>query len=107
MTDAINTQNRPGNTAVSNQTRAKGGSAASDASNTASQAQSGRQPSPSSIVELSTSSLLENIGEQIDKLPEVNEARVASIKQSLADGNYSPDAEVIARKFSEIEKLLP
>ena len=107
MTDAINTHNRPGNTAVSNQTRAKSGSAASDASNTASQAQAGKQSSPSSIVELSTSSLLENLGEQIDKLPEVNEARVASIKQSLADGNYSPDAEVIARKFSEIEKLLP
>lgn len=107
MTDAINNHNRPGNTAVSNQARTKGGSPANNANASASQAQTGNQASPSSIVELSNPDLLKNLGEQIGKLPEVNEVRIASIKQSLADGGYTPDAEVIARKFSEIEKLLP
>jgi flagellar biosynthesis anti-sigma factor FlgM len=40
-------------------------------------------------------------------LPEVNEARVDAVKQALTKGEYQPDAEVIARKYSEIEKLLP
>lgn len=107
MTDAINTHNRPGNTAVTNQARTKGGSQANNAADSAAQAQTDNQASPSSFVELSNPNLMKNLGEQIDKLPEVNEARIASIKQSLADGDYTPDAEVIARKFSEIEKLLP
>ncbi|MDH5352949.1 MAG: flagellar biosynthesis anti-sigma factor FlgM [Gammaproteobacteria bacterium] len=104
MTDAINTHNRPGSTAVSSQAKTKAGSQANDS---ASPTQPDNQASPSSIVELSNPDLLKNLSEQIEKYPEVNEARVASIKQSLADGDYKPDAEVIARKFSEIEKLLP
>ena len=51
--------------------------------------------------------LLEELSEQIKNLPEVNEARVDALKQALTKGEYQPDAEVIARKYSEIEKLLP
>lgn len=109
MTDAINTNNRPRNTAVPNEargsTQANNASAASNSAATTSAKDN--QSNPAAIVELSTSGLLQSIGEQIEKLPEVNEAKVASIKQSLAQGDYKADAEVIARKFSEIEKLLP
>ena len=30
-----------------------------------------------------------------------------AVKQALTKGEYQPDAEVIARKYAEIEKLLP
>ena len=104
MTDAINTNNRPHSNAVSNDTSAKSGATAGNKQgNAASQAQG----NPATIVELSNPNLLQNISDQIDKLPEINEAKIASVKQSLAQGEYKPDAEVIARKFSEIEKLLP
>ncbi len=102
MTDAINIHNRPTNTATQADTRTS-----SSTSNKDSSATSSSQSNPSTVVDLSNSELLKNIGEKIDKLPEVNEARVASIKQSLSQGEYKPDAEIIARKFSEIEKLLP
>lgn len=105
MTDAINTQNRPRTTGVSADTRA---------GSTAKTNQSGEQGKPAagsgdeaSIVELSSARLIDELSEQIRNLPEVNEARVDAIKQALGNGEYQPDAEVIARKYSEIEKLLP
>jgi len=105
MNNTINTNNRPGNTAVPTEARAK--SDPVTAKSPAAAPDSGNQSNPATIVELSTSGLLQSIGEQIEKLPEINEAKVASIKQSLAQGNYKIDAELIARKFSEIETLLP
>ena len=106
MNNTINTNNRPGNTAVPTEARAKISPAINN-SPAAGAPENGNSSNPAAIVELSTSGLLQSIGEQIEKLPEVNEARVASIKQSLTQGDYRADAEVIARKFSEIEKLLP
>ena len=105
MNNTIDTNNRPGNTAVPTEARTKASSAATGSP--AAAPESGNQSNPAAIVELSSSGLLQSIGEQIDKLPEVNEAKIASIKLSLAQGDYKTDAEVIARKFSEIEKLLP
>ncbi len=105
MTNAVNTHNRPQNTAVPTDTRPNASTAEKQSSSA--RVSSGGDSNPSAIVELSSSGLLQNIGDQIDKLPEVNEAKVASIKQSLAQGEYKPDVEVIARKFSEIENLLP
>jgi len=107
MTDAINTHNRPRSTAVSNDAKAKSGATTGNQQGNAASQAGGNQSKPSTIVELSNPNLLQNISDQIDKLPEINEAKVASIKQSLAQGEYKADAEVIARKFSEIEKLLP
>jgi negative regulator of flagellin synthesis FlgM len=105
MTDAINTQNRPRATGVSADTRA---------GSTAKTSQQGAQGKPAastsdeaSIVELSSARLVEALSEQIRNLPEVNEARIEAVKQALGNGEYQPDAEVIARKYSEIEKLLP
>ncbi len=105
MTDAINIHNRARNTTT--QTDAKTSTSVETKSSSTASATSASQSSPSAVVDLSSSKLLKNIGEKIDTLPEVNEARVTSIKQSLTQGEYKPDAEVIARKFSEIEKLLP
>ena len=109
MTDAINTHNRPRNSGVSADTRA--GSAAKtnqqSAQKTPQNKPSAGNTDEASRVELSSASLVDELSEQIRNLPEVNEARVEAVKQALGKGEYQPDAEVIARKYSEIEKLLP
>lgn len=105
MTDPINTQNRLRNTGVSSDTRA--GSAAKTSQPATQGKAASAKSGESSTVELSGAALLEELGEQIKSFPEVNEARVDAVKQALSKGEYQPDAEVIARKYSEIEKLLP
>ena len=103
MTDPINTQNRLRNGAIN--TQGKPGEAA----NTDRQGEDTRASAraESAIVELSNPRLLEELGEQIRNLPEVNQARVEAVKTALGNGEYEPDVEVIARKYAEIEKLLP
>jgi negative regulator of flagellin synthesis FlgM len=105
MSDAINTQNRLRNAGVSGDTKA--GSAAKTNQQTAQNKSATNATSDASTVELSTTTLIEELSEQIKNLPEVNEARVEAIKQAIGKGEYQADAEVIARKYSEIEKLLP
>lgn len=105
MTDAINTQNRPRNTGVSADTKA--GATAKTGQQSAQSKSKADATGETSTVELSTTGLIEQLSEQIKNLPEVNEARVEAVKQALGKGEYKPDAEVIARKYSEIEKLLP
>ncbi|MGR9051425.1 MAG: flagellar biosynthesis anti-sigma factor FlgM [Gammaproteobacteria bacterium] len=39
-------------------------------------------------------------------VPEVDEARVAAIKQALADGSYPIDPDKIAQKIREFESLI-
>lgn len=103
MTDPINTQNRLRNNVVTPDSKASG--AARPASS--GEASNAKPRDEASLLELSSASLLEEMSEQIRNLPEVNEARVEAVKQALSNGEYEPDAEVIARKYSEIEKLLP
>ena len=97
MTDAINSNNRvkPPGPALDNQSRAPAAR-----TEDAGAAASGRA---SAIVELSSEQMMK----QMESLPEVNTRRVEAIKTALANGDYKPDAELIARKFSEIEDLLP
>ena len=104
MTDAINTQNRLRPAGASSDTRA--GSTAKNGKQADSKP-AGNAAQDVSTVDLSNTTLIQELQEQINNLPEVNQARVDAIKQALTNGEYEPDAEVIARKFSEIEKLLP
>jgi flagellar biosynthesis anti-sigma factor FlgM len=105
MSDAINTQNRLRNTGVSGDTKA--GSTAKTNQPPTQNKSAANVTSEASTVELSTTTLIEELSEQIKNLPQVNEARVEAIKQAIGKGEYQTDAEVIARKYSEIEKLLP
>lgn len=95
MTDAINTNNRikapnqPADQRTSNQAKS------APTENTGSS-------SASAIVDLSSSKLMA----QIESLPEIDNQRVEDIKTALANGEYQPNPEVIARKFAEIEQLL-
>ena len=105
MTDSININNRLENRGISADSRAAGNAKAD-------RTDAGKNPASesadeSSTVELSSTTLVEALKQQIDALPEVNEARVEAVKQALVNGEYQPGAEVIASKYSEIEKLLP
>lgn len=54
----------------------------------------------SDTVELSSQAQdLNRIREELAELPEVDESRVAQIRQQIADGSYSIDAEQIASKI--------
>ncbi|MFT5218163.1 MAG: negative regulator of flagellin synthesis FlgM [Planctomycetota bacterium] len=105
MTDAINANSRLRGNIPTPDNKANSTSKA-DSGATGSQSDSA-STGGSGIVELSGSALILQISEQIKNVPEVNAEKVDAIKQALSDGQYQPDAEVIARKFSEIESLLP
>ena len=95
MTDAINTHNRmkTPSPVADNRNRSPAG---------AEKPASGNAPA-SAVVELSS----DQLAHELERLPDVDSGRIESIKTALAKGEYQPDPEVIARKFSEIEKLLP
>ena len=101
MTDAINTNNRLQNTAVKTEAKAEKSRGDENAS------AQGKKAEASTFVSLSNPNVLQSLSERVEQLPEINSARVDSIKQALSNGEYTPDAELIAKKFSEIEKLLP
>lgn len=105
MTDPLNTQNRVRNSTVAPDNRAN--ATAKNAKQPAQSESAAGARKGTDSVELSNAKLIEELNEQIRNLPEVNEARVEAVKQALSNGEYQPDAEVIARKYSEIEKLLP
>jgi len=105
MTDAINTQNKLQSTAIKPElkqnTKNDSATLPSSANNTSA------RTSAAAILELSSSNVLQDLNSSARDLPEINAAKVESIKLALAQGDYQPNAEVIAKKFSEIEKLLP
>lgn len=103
MTDPINTQNRLRNSVLNSQGK-QGEATRTDRQGDDTRAAARAE---SAIVELSNPALMQELGEQIRNLPEVNQARVEAVKNALGNGEYEPDAEVIARKYAEIEKLLP
>ena len=105
MTDAINTQNRLQSTAIKSESKPSAepdkGQTPVGANNTPTKS------GAAAIVKLSSSNVLNDLNTSITQQPEVNTAKIESIKLALAQGEYQPNAEVIAKKFSEIEKLLP
>ena len=105
MTDAINTQNRLQSTVRKSETQqpAKKDKGSVSFSEDKATANSGA----AAIVELSSANVLQDLNNSVRGIPEVNAAKIESIKLALARGDYQPNAEVIAKKFSAIEKLLP
>jgi len=98
MTDAINNNNRIKAPAQPPDQRTKSSTAGGQPA-----AKSNPSGAASAVVDLYSNKILA----QMEKLPEVDQGRIQSIKNALANGDYKPDPEVIARKFAEIEKLLP
>lgn len=101
MTNTINTNNQLRNGTVSSNQPTTGNTA------------SGSQPAPTPATEesdqlsLQSAALTQQLSDKVKSVPEVNQARVDAIKDALANGEYKPDAEQIAKKFIEIESLLP
>jgi len=98
MTDAINTQNRMRTATPSLDNKGQSSQKQTASSST--------QTSSSSVVDIKSTKVLEAMASQIDKLPDMDAAKINSIKESIANGDYQPNAEVIAQKFTEIERLL-
>lgn len=63
-------------------------------------------PRPASDVEITSQSTLQEIESRIAELPIVDKAKVEGIKQAIANGDYQIDADAIAKKLVEVEKLL-
>lgn len=98
MTDAINNQSRVTNTTLSIDNKSQ--PAQKSASNTSSQTTS------STVVDIKSTKILEAMSAKIDQLPDMDLAKIDTIKLSIANGDYQPNADVIAQKFTEIERLL-
>lgn len=96
MTDPINVNNRLKAPVQPTEQRSKGASDTPAARTSA-------NGSASDVVDLSSDKALL----QVSQLPDIDSSKVERIKTALANGDYQPDPEVIARKFAEIEKLLP
>ena len=102
MTDAINTQNRLQHAVVKPGTQAKSETPSSQAAR-----KDSSSADASAIVNLSSSNLLQELGDQIRQLPDANAVKIDAIKQALTRGEYQINAETIAQKFVDVEKLLP
>lgn len=60
-----------------------------------------------STVQLSNEALaLQKLEEQVGKLPDINNGRIAVIKAALEEGSYTIDAESIAAKMLSFEEQL-
>lgn len=97
MTDAINSNNRIRNTPPSQDNKGQAPAAQGKASSS---------PDSSTVVDIKSTKILESMAKEIDKIPDIDSAKVDSIKQAIANGDYQANPEVIAQKFIEIEKLL-
>jgi negative regulator of flagellin synthesis FlgM len=102
MTDPVNTQIR-----ARTSNSASGQSTTSNGSTEQSARSSEGNSSAAVIVELSSSTLVKNLDAEIKNTPEINQEKIDSIKQALKNGEYTPNIDVIAEKFAEIESLLP
>ena len=101
MTDPINSGIRPRNNAIgTNQSGKTGGAGSADNA-------SGSQKPSGDVVEITSSAMMQNLEEQIQNTASINQEKIDSVKRAIADGEYQPDAEVIAKKYAEIENLLP
>lgn len=63
------------------------------------------QSSSADQVELQSTQLLQGLQQQAEQVPEVDQQRVDSIKQAIANGEYQPDPEKIAQQFTKLEQL--
>ena len=101
MTNTINTNNQLRNGSVSSSQPSADSKVA------------GKQSTPSTSnddtdqLSLQSTTLAQQLSDKVKSVPEVNQARVDAIKDALARGEYQPNAEQIAKKFTEIESLLP
>lgn len=100
MTDAINTQNRIRTATPTTENKGQ------STQQSSSQASSQSSNSSSSVVDIKSTKILETMTAEIKNVPDMDTAKVDAIKQSIANGDYQPNADVIAQKFTEIERLL-
>ena len=60
-------------------------------------------PAADSVVLTDTASRLQSLESVVKQTPEVDQHKVASLRQAIADGNYQVDANRVAQKFTRFE----
>jgi negative regulator of flagellin synthesis FlgM len=67
----------------------------------------GRAQAPADAVDITdTAAKLKAIESRLAGLPDVDQARVAAIRERIESGNYQPDAARIAQKLARLEREL-
>ena len=100
--------NRPDQTALRDAGTAKesGAAASESAASRPAAAPAPVTKAPAESVNLSPQAqALKALEEKLQKLPDINEKRVAEIKAALASGNYSVDDVVVAEKLLGFDEL--
>ena len=64
------------------------------------------QPQPETVKLSSEAQTLSKLEESVAQLPDVDEAKVASIKQAIEEGSFAVDPERIAAKLTSLEGRL-
>jgi negative regulator of flagellin synthesis FlgM len=64
------------------------------------------QNQPETVKLSSEAQMLNKLEEQLTKLPDANQERIANIKQSIENGTFSINAERIAEKLTSLEGQL-
>ena len=70
------------------------------------QEETGKPAASDTITLTDTAARLRDLGNSLSALPVTDSQRVETIKKSVEDGSYKIDAERVATKLIELEKLL-
>ncbi len=88
--------------ASNNKQNVKGTRAETDSASTA----AGTLQDQDKVSLTETASLMQQLGERISETPVVDQAKVASIRQALAEGRYEADFMRVAEKMMTFESAL-
>lgn len=78
----------------------------SDAAVVKNPAATSTQPQPETVKLSDQAQTLSKLEESVAQLPDIDEGRIASIKQAIDDGSYAIDPERIAAKLTSLEDRL-
>lgn len=109
MTNPIDSGSRPRGSGVNTDLHGKSTnktSAGQATEHTAVETNQSSATQTGSTASSTVSERLQAVQDRIDSTPDVNAQRVADIKKSIAEGRYPINAQRIASKFVELQKLL-
>ncbi len=69
-------------------------------------AAAGSEPSNEQVTLTDLSTRLSRLRESLDNVPEVNQAKVAALREQIQNGTYTVDAREVASRMTSLENLL-
>jgi flagellar biosynthesis anti-sigma factor FlgM len=104
--DNISSKSLLNSTEQTNRIKETTGKTDKDVDETRSRTQGAHQRLTDEVVLTESARHLQKIETELQKVPVVDKAKVDSIKESIANGNFQIDAENIAEKVLATDKLL-